>query len=269
MSHSRQLIESIAAKVAIDYPLDAGYEYVFEKSIRGTRMMPDILVQRGGKHVCAVEIGYTRPEKLTAYRTTLRIPDVRWYDKAGNLHGDVDERVVTVSVTTRPQGDLFVYHAPNRIPCQGCEAVYPSAVPGHAADRYIRRFGGKAYDTRNEEAWSQELVDVETMVITDYVQIWLPSFCDKCGRTWFATAGYGIDDGDDMVDLFRSHRPVEIGQELGRRASMTWEAVAESVAERFNLKLEYPDGLWIDEDDKPRFHRHIHVAGVAARKAAP
>lgn len=33
-----------------------------------------------------VEIGNTRPEKLTAYRDDLKIPDVRWYDKQGRLH---------------------------------------------------------------------------------------------------------------------------------------------------------------------------------------
>jgi hypothetical protein len=54
-------------------------------------MLPDIqVVDEGGAVHCVVEVGYTRPEKLTRYRA-LGIPDVRWYAKDGTLHlgGDV------------------------------------------------------------------------------------------------------------------------------------------------------------------------------------
>jgi hypothetical protein len=87
VSHSPDLIQQILSMVQADYP-PSQFDFVIEKAIPGTRMHPDILVNdRSGKHCCAVEIGYTRPEKLTAYRKDLKIPDVRWYDKAGNLHG--------------------------------------------------------------------------------------------------------------------------------------------------------------------------------------
>ena len=84
MSHSKHLIEKIAAIIAIEFPSEAGYLYIFEKKL-GQGAMPDIVVKLGERVLCAVEIGYTRPEKLTAYREQYNIPDVRWYDRSGRL----------------------------------------------------------------------------------------------------------------------------------------------------------------------------------------
>jgi hypothetical protein len=86
VSHPKELIAMIMAKLQAEYPVSAGFEYVIEKALLGTRMLPDILIKHGQKNVCAVEIGYTRPEKLTDYRRDHRIHDVRWYDREGKLH---------------------------------------------------------------------------------------------------------------------------------------------------------------------------------------
>jgi hypothetical protein len=87
LSHDPTLIRGICDLLEREYS-PALYDYVIEKPILGTRMFPDIaIVKKSSKKiVCVVEIGYTRPEKLTAYRRELKIPDVRWYDKQGVLH---------------------------------------------------------------------------------------------------------------------------------------------------------------------------------------
>ena len=86
MAHSKELIEKIRLEIQKDYPENL-FRYEIEKYLPGTKLIPDILVRdENGKIYCAVEIGYTRPEKLTAYWNSHRIPDVRWYDKAGVLH---------------------------------------------------------------------------------------------------------------------------------------------------------------------------------------
>lgn len=265
MSHPQQLIETIAAKVAIDYPLDAGYEYIFERAIRGTRMMPDILVQHGGKHVCAVEIGYTRPEKLTAYRTTLRIPDVRWYDKAGNLHGDVREQVVRVSVTAGPSGDVFTYHVRDQVACHDCDGASERRIPPHCADRYIRMFGVDAYDARQSRVLEEEHAYVDTFAITDYIRYWLPTFCDKCGRAWFADD----EDGIVLVDMIESCTPTELARLLGARERVSWEQARNAVEAAWGLSLEYEDGQWLREADKAAFQRQLHITRIAARNDPP
>jgi hypothetical protein len=101
MPHSPNLIASILRLVEKDYP-PGSYRYEIERPIPGTKMFPDILVWSGHRIQCAVEIGYTRPEKLTAYRAEHKIPDVRWYDKAGNLHADVEERMLRATVYVEP-----------------------------------------------------------------------------------------------------------------------------------------------------------------------
>jgi hypothetical protein len=86
MSHSAELIETVRRLIERDYP-STQYVYRIERGIPGTGMRPDIMVcDQAGGIFCVVEIGYTLPEKLTAYRDDLKIPDVRWYDKQGRLH---------------------------------------------------------------------------------------------------------------------------------------------------------------------------------------
>src|SRR3990167_6469176 len=90
MGHDTYVITSVLRQVETDYP-PAMYKYQVKKRIPGSTMMPDIFVlDEQDRIVCAVEIGYTRPEKLTAYRHQFRIPDVRWYDKAGKLHPHIE-----------------------------------------------------------------------------------------------------------------------------------------------------------------------------------
>jgi hypothetical protein len=86
MPHSAELIETVRRLIERDYP-STQYVYRIERGIPGTGMRPDIMVcDQAGGVFCVVEIGYTLPEKLTAYRDDLKIPDVRWYDKQGRLH---------------------------------------------------------------------------------------------------------------------------------------------------------------------------------------
>jgi hypothetical protein len=84
MAHPPELIQKILELVKRDYRAQR-YRYRIEKGIRNG-LMPDISIYEDGNLICVVEIGYTRPEKLIAYCEELKIPDVRWYDKAGNLY---------------------------------------------------------------------------------------------------------------------------------------------------------------------------------------
>lgn len=93
MGHPRALLDRIAAEVALSWPAARGYRMEFERPLPGVRgMLPDIqVVDELGTVHCVVEIGYTRPEKLTYYRTA-GIGDIRWYGKDGVLHRAVGYR---------------------------------------------------------------------------------------------------------------------------------------------------------------------------------
>lgn len=240
MGHPRQLLEKITAIVQAQYPVDAGFEYQFERAIAGTRMMPDLLVTHDGTLVCAVEIGYTRPEKLTAYRD-LGIPDVRWYDKQGVLHADVKNEVRVVEL--EPQGVLAVYRVLNAAACVGCDSAEgePRRVPELAEDRYIRRFGFDAFVERQGAAAALEALGVTTLVVTDYILVWYPSACDKCGRAWLADP----DDEDGTCSLigpsdFQGGARY-VAATLGRRELMPWS----QARCLFGLDFRYQDGYEI------------------------
>ena len=86
MGHPVTLLNLIAEDVRQSYP-EPEYRFAFEKPLRlsDRRNQPDIQVfDAAGSLCCAVEIGYTRPEKLEHYHLQ-GIPDVRWYDKQGRL----------------------------------------------------------------------------------------------------------------------------------------------------------------------------------------
>ena len=84
MAHPKKLIKKCLESLLQDYP-ETLYRYEIEKSINGTRMFPDVIIyDSNDKIVCAVEIGYTRPDKIRKYRE-LGIPDIRWYSKGMDL----------------------------------------------------------------------------------------------------------------------------------------------------------------------------------------
>ena len=112
MGHPLTLLRQVAADLTRAWPPARGYRYEFERPLPGMRsMIPDITVTDArGEVRCVVEIGYTRPEKLTYYRAQ-GIEDVRWYDKTGTLHSDVDVRtriVVRQERLTPPKALRFL-----------------------------------------------------------------------------------------------------------------------------------------------------------------
>lgn len=264
MSHSKELLDTITKKLTREYP-PSEYEYVFERQLKGTRMMPDVLVRRGGCPVCAVEIGYTRPEKLTAYRNKLHIPDVRWYDKQGVLHADVCEKVVALTVRATPLSEVAVYYVWDRVPCIDCDTNDSETrrVPERCYDRFVRRFGHDAAYAREMECYEYERIDVWTCIITDYIKAWFPSNCDKCGKDWLANP---VDEAD-VLAMELDNTPRNIGLSIGARQLMSWDEARELVAKTFGLSIDYLDGEFINPDEARDVQKQIHVALDRARSA--
>lgn len=232
MPHNPQLIEVIAAKLAFDYPRGQ-YTYIIEQFIKGTRMSPDILVvdkDRPEELLCAVEIGYTRPEKLTAYRKKLRIPDVRWYDKSGTLHGDVKESVRRPAIITVEPTRVFLYSLQQRVWCSHCQEY----------DEEIDEFyGGLVY----------------SILVTDYIRWLCPSYCDDCGTNWFAD---DIDAGG-VIDVFSYMTTQEIGMDLGARRTSTWDRAKDEVDREYGLALFYEDGEFVRPEYRDIVGKQIRI----------
>jgi hypothetical protein len=130
MPHPKSLLDSIRRELERDYPPSqfAYFEEQTLKEISGPRMMPDFAVRDGESQelVCLVEIGYTRPEKLQAYRR-LGISDVRWYSKAGQLITDHEYTVITRQYVPPVQEKFFHFFCVERdVPyCQCRDEILP------------------------------------------------------------------------------------------------------------------------------------------------
>jgi hypothetical protein len=105
MSHDPTLIRRVCEDLEKDYDPSL-YEYVIERPVLEGRMFPDVatIERSSGMFQCVVEIGYTRPEKVTAYREQLKIPDVRWYCPQGTLHARWQQEPHADTARTRIPG---------------------------------------------------------------------------------------------------------------------------------------------------------------------
>jgi hypothetical protein len=229
MSHPPGLIASILPMVERDYP-PAKHVYQTEKALPGTRMFPDITVASlSGEILCVVEIGYTRPEKLTAYRKVHGIVDVRWYGKDGTLHGDVREKTLHLKITSTPTHEFSVYILEDMIPCHDAECIDGST---------------------EEDAFES----VETMILHDGLRAFVFSFCDKCAETWA--------DDHRSADSKWIYESLEHGTgrdhmtAFGTRQRMTWVEAVALVKDHFRMDLVYEDGFFIDQREKMS-HRHM------------
>ncbi len=249
MSHPAELITAIRGKVEADYPPDA-YTYEIERAIRGTRMFPDILVASStGEMVCAVEIGYTRPEKLTAYRE-MGIRDVRWYDKQGELHTSWETRNVRaeVTITGLEPDEVAVYSLLDEVDCPGCYWCGScDCVHGDESCRY--------------PGCELPYEFVHSVLITDYRRFWLQSFCDKCG--W---QGDPTDDDRELAfDLLQdlaTLEAAEFGRRYGRRTLASWPRVVAWAEEMCNMTFRVADahfvgGADVDEEIRVALRRNL------------
>lgn len=264
MSHPRSLLDAIVTKLASEYPSDV-YEYAFERrlKLKGTSaahvMLPDILISREGNPVCAVEIGYTRPEKLTAYRKA-GIADVRWYDKQGDLHADVVERVVQVLLRVRPKGDVSIYTIEDQVQCEFCPGAWMRSP--EVLERYARRFCIVDFDTTRHAELDDERQDVMTWAVTDHARVWLPSSCDKCGKSWFAdpTHEAAAVNVDALADVSAAR------SEFGTRTQKPWDAIVEDVEQVFGLTLDYLEPSYcLVPGDEAALRSEIHSAVEAVK----
>lgn len=273
MPHSPELIQSIITLLQKDYPADQ-FKYTTEQAIPGTRMMPDVLVaDRAGSLCCAVEIGYTRPEKLTAYRQDLKIPDVRWYDKAGNLHGDVQEKVVRVSVETEPQGFFVGYFLTDEIPCYSDECVQSALVEaaGIDIDKYSDWHDAiddvfKDVDAAN--AYHEYLPCCTALtVVTDFARVWLHFFCDKCGDSEWVSKN-SLCELEVIADELRDLNGREFARVHDRRQfEGEWNDAARFADKYTGAAIRYQDGEFILENEAKQFQQAVNTLRVKAISA--
>jgi hypothetical protein len=239
MGHARELLERIAAKVERSWPSKNGYVYIYEKPVT-KGMLPDIQVldQRGTVR-CVVEIGYTRPEKLTAYRQRLKIEDVRWYDKHGVLHGDVQEKLVIRNERLAPPAQLEFYALPI------WNFVCPDCFDEMCADWD---------DDRGTPAAAEEAINVDEVseeasvatwghILTNGHRLLLVYFCDQCGRTELSKNTHDIlywgllCDLDDYLRTWsRRHRHSPIDAPLG-----SYPTMLAFIREQYDVDVSYDD----------------------------
>lgn len=252
MSHSAELIELIAAEVRKTYPPERGFSYVIEQRIAGIArvMMPDIQVlNEAGKVVCAVEIGYTRPEKLTAYRTELGIEDVRWYDKAGRLHGDVTVVTTIRREVVEPAGGIVFRTIPvTGMVCHNCVEQFTQTPdpdewygdgPPEAMD----------HDSAIEAACEETFGDV----IDNGVRMAALVTCEACEASWIETDAIELAcamwDPGDFADqwLQLKRRPIDEISRMLRESSglspgpqeLTHQALVEYARASYGVDLDY------------------------------
>lgn len=235
MGHSMQLLELVAGKLSVEYPRPT-FRYVFESRIPGTRAHPDIQIfePNAGTLVCAVEIGYTRPEKLTLYREILKIRDVRWYDKLGNIHADVKTRVEVVTLELASPQTVFAYKINDHVPCIAEECA----------------------DLPEDESH----VGVETTLLTDYIRALLPSRCDKCCSCWLADPD---NEAWDLRESLMCLEPREIGIQFGKRQHISLPQ------ELFGLPILWIDAWFISDFDRDSYRCRAAELRVRANQVRP
>lgn len=247
MPHPTELLRKILVMVERDYP-PSRYRYAIEKFLPGSpRVAPDIAVF-GPKNeaLCVVEIGYTRPEKLTAYRHSRKIADVRWYDKTGLLHGDVQEKTVRLTVAFDTDMEVTVYNPFNLVPCFASDCY--SDPPDDCED----------FDEEMENALDGAQDSVESVIITDDARAWIFNFCDKCGGSWLSSQESQDDDGvADILSELREGDGVSHAKEWGKRERMSWSRIKQMMKESFDFDLVYGDGFWLFPEAERQFNRNV------------
>lgn len=146
MPHPKELLDSITEKLLPQYPRSE-FTYVYEQGLNLTdrRNQPDIQIFDASRALlCAIEIGYTRPEKLKLY-VDQHIPDVRWYSKAGELIWTNDSARLTKEPMVREikyrvhEQDLWRVVLIDGIGC----ATFTDAA--FAAQRHVHQMVGSRY----------------------------------------------------------------------------------------------------------------------------
>jgi hypothetical protein len=265
MPHDLALIRRICALLEREYD-PALYEYVIEKVIPGTRMHPDVAIKgkASGKIQCVVEIGYTRPEKLTAYRRELKIPDVRWYDKQGVLHADVTEKTVKVTVEIVPPGAMAIYDVLwEEIGCwnEDCLAAIRKEL-----DINCCLDSGALFCAECEDSIAKmQFRHVSTMIVMDNFKVFLPSCCYKCGSKFFADEEN--IDAYNLIQTIRHRSPREFAREYGARTLMAWDETKRAVEQEFGLELDYADGILLREEDYSDQLDRIRLTAVSEARS--
>lgn len=217
MGHSRDLLLLIAADVAKDWPAEAGYRMEFERPLPGVRgMLPDIIVFDAASKVrCVVEIGYTRPEKLTYYRQS-GIRDVRWYDKEGKLHtgGQPHNGAAYVERFLPAPGVLFKQLVRTGVPCERCVEDHMASVCGAEHGEGDECVCNPIVQLEGDE-WANEHADAQEEHSNTFASIvsngmrWICLvYCDECDQStviqddWWLAVHTDIEGAFDFETEF-------------------------------------------------------------------
>jgi hypothetical protein len=269
MGHSVELLQRIGFEVAKSWPSNLGYRLVFEKPIPGFRMFPDIQVLApDGKVCCAVEIGYTRPEKLTTYRL-IGIGDVRWYDKQGVLHGDVNESSAIVYRKVKFQfpealrfKQLNIY---DRVVCYCCVhgEINETCKTHEGEDCDCEPRAPLSFEEyfADESKWEKALDEHRNTLLTvvsngsHFIPLF---FCDECGLFEILNdpvefeAGTGLESAIAFEREFLRRGRRECLDRLARTRGegventllspeLSYEQVVELAQKHFGLEISYDD----------------------------
>jgi len=278
MSHALDLMERFLTMIKKDYLPELGFQYSIDEKLRASdkNIRPDIqVIDKVGHVVCVVEIGYTRPEKLTLYHE-IGIKDVRWYSKDGQIVNP-HERIHEVLVRYYPEFpeeevwrevDL---NQDSGLICESCLEIYRSEEHLEKCQVPDKQLNEIEYNNKDEEvnhlAFERYLEEADIFGElwcngARWFCIWL---CDECGGVGFMT-GDELKNNifwDDFMDVegclsydkfLEQHfeelnTPIEtkggiermirgpLYSELKKKAS--FEELREYISDMYDYKIEY------------------------------
>ncbi len=257
MGHKQELLDLVSRKLFLDYPKN-DFIYLYEKRLyENKRMEPDITIRNKETRecVCLVEIGYTRPEKLSFYRNKMGVFDVRWYDKTGILHGDVKEVSIKAKYDVILPQNLYVYYITHNIECcdDDCDIdsmrwIFP--FEGGGSKEELEQIKEKMFlqdDDRYHEYLQDRIEETNGYLVTDFYKAWVFGFCDKCGSV-FEAYDPEITTCNTSIDWFDISNPSDISLDL--QGIFDWHGAHDFLREKGYGKIKWSEGYLLPEGAK-------------------
>lgn len=207
MGHGKELLTKISSLLERDYP-KAKHQYAYEVRLNGSvpKLYPDILIWRQDENItnklpmAVIEIGYTRPEKLMAYKDKYKIPDIRWYSKAGELINP--QKIESKIIKTKLANVNKFYNIKIKGYCYDC---FKEEWNHWTTDDCGQKLLFFDEDEAVSEGDGMATLDCQVDVWSDGEFIYAVQFCDVCGG-WRILNDYDLSmlTGWSDMDSFRA-----------------------------------------------------------------